>query len=676
MLRVELAIERAPAAPRPAQPPWSPLPLVGTSLHSPRPPSQARADVYLLDDVLAAVDAEVGAHLWEKCILGLLKSRGATVVFVTHHTHTLEQCDHVVQLAPDGTISAQGSPAELAALGQLSLSRNSSHPSLALDVSPADGLGEEPPARDAAPGVRRMDSALAPLSPRANAIQRQLSAKAKEDPSLHDRSKADDEEDRARGTVALAVWVQYARAMGVGVFAGVVLSFAAQAVAFFAQNWWLAQWSALVYGSDVWMYIGVNIGISAVAMVLLAIRLVASNVATLQTAQSIHSEALRGVLGTTMAFFDTTPTGRLLNRFQKDLQVVDMQLSATMSQLLVFGFRILGYIYFIVDGSSAYLLMAFPVIVIAQYFISNYYRASTRELQRLDSVSKSPIYAAFTETLNGVATVQAMDHTARFAAIQDARFDYNLRPQFLLQAVNCWFTTRLELFSNAIAGLSALLIVLTADHEDPRTRAANAGLALTYAPLLTELFNQFLKQVPFDSARPGSRHSPRARERGTHGRTRISLALSNSCVELLCACVLPLARPPSTPHVAHPCVCPPACVRFRTLACRPARALASATPRSSHVVVPGCVFLHAHHVRRAPSSLRPPSAQLTMVETQMVSVERLHAYFPQVLAREEKTPLPPMPPVAWPTAGEITFRDVKMGYRPGLPDVLKVRAQR
>jgi len=60
-----------------------------------------------------------------------------------------------------------------------------------------------------------------------------------------------------------------------------------------------------------------------------------------------------------------------------------------------------------------------------------------------------------------------------------------------------------------------------------------------------------------------------------------------------------------------------------------------------------------------------------MVETQMVSVERLHAYFPQVLAREEKTPLPPMPPVAWPTAGEITFRDVKMGYRPGLPDVLK-----
>ena len=217
------------------------------------------------------------------------------------------------------------------------------------------------------------------------------------------------------------------------------------------------------------------------------------------------------------------------------------------------AFRIMGSLYFVVYGSSPWILLAFPVVGVYYYKISSYYRSSTRELQRLDSVSKSPVYAAFTESLNGASTIQAMDAVGRFERQQDERFDLNLKPQFLLQAVSNWFAVRLELFSNLIAGLAAIMCVVTSSAEDPRVRAANAGLALTNAPLLSEMMNNFLKQ-------------------------------------------------------------------------------------------------------------------LTILETNMVSVERLHAY--AALAPEEPAESTP-PAVGWPQRGGIVFRDVVMGYRPGLPDVLQ-----
>ena len=219
----------------------------------------------------------------------------------------------------------------------------------------------------------------------------------------------------------------------------------------------------------------------------------------------------------------------------------------------MWGFRIVGSLFFIVYGSSPWVLLAFPVVGVYYVKISSYYRSSTRELQRLDSVSKSPIYAAFTEALNGASTIQAMDAAGRFERQQDERFDLNLKPQFLLQAVSNWFAVRLELFSNLVAGLAAIMCVVTSSAEDPRVRAANAGLALTNAPLLSEMMNNFLKQ-------------------------------------------------------------------------------------------------------------------LTILETNMVSVERLHAY--AALAPEEPAESTP-PAVGWPQRGGIVFRDVVMGYRPGLPDVLQ-----
>jgi len=362
-----------------------------------------------------------------------------------------------------------------------------------------------------------------------------------------------DEEDRQRGSVSLAVWLKYLHAIGEWLFTFLVFAFAINTLVTYSGTWWISQWSALKYGDDVWFYVAVYIALSASASVLVLGRVLTTYIASLKASKFLFKAGVDGVLGTTMAFFDVTPTGRLLNRFSKDMQVIDMQLAPTFGQVMVMFFRILCSLYFIVAGSSLWVLAAFPPIGVLYAAASRYFRASTRELQRLESVSKSPIYAAFTEALNGASTIQAMDAIGRFERSQDQRFDTNLKPMFLLQASSAWFAMRLELFSNIIAGFAAVMCVVSTDDDtDPRTRAANAGLALTYAPLLTELMNNFLKQ-------------------------------------------------------------------------------------------------------------------LTFLETQMVSVERLHAYT-ELVAEEPGNK--PLPSVQWPSAGAIEFKDVVMGYRLGLPDVL------
>ena len=310
----------------------------------------SRADVYLLDDVLAAVDAEVGQHLWQKCILGLLRERGHTVVFVTHQAHTLLQCDHVLQLLPDGSEGAQGSPEQLIASGHLTrASAGEEQPVPAMSgregggsssaagsvLGVAAAAGSESVAEAERPqGVRRANSSTQPLTPRARALRRQLSDKAKSQPDAHTKAEADGEEDRVRGTVSLSVWLAFLRAMGTPFFCLVLTLYALTTTAQYTSTWWISQWSAQTYGDDVWFYVSINVGISAVACVFTLLRLLALYSASLRASRVMHNQALRGVLGAAMSFFDVTPTGRLLNRFSKDLQVVDMQISTAGAQVL------------------------------------------------------------------------------------------------------------------------------------------------------------------------------------------------------------------------------------------------------------------------------------------------------------------------------------------------------
>ena len=170
--------------------------------------------------------------------------------------------------------------------------------------------------------------------------------------------------------------------------------------------------------------------------------------AFLRVSRVLHQRTLRSVMASPIAFFETTPTGRVLNRFSREMQVLDVVISGNARGVLVFILRLGASLYFIIAGSSPYLLLLLLPLSGFYYTTQKYYRASARELQRLNSISKSPLYAAFNEALSGCATIQAMGASERFAEKQNERFDHNLKAGFMMEAVGLWLGTRLQYLSS------------------------------------------------------------------------------------------------------------------------------------------------------------------------------------------------------------------------------------
>ena len=147
--------------------------------------------------------------------------------------------------------------------------------------------------------------------------------------------------------------------------------------------------------------------------------------------------------------------------------------------------------------NSWWIVLTVPVLGVVYLRIAGFYRNSARELQRLDSVSKSPIYAAFSEALGGAATIQAYGRTHAFEAANMARFDRNLRAGFISAVANRWLSVRLELLSNILltfTALAAIISALVSSSSGNGLAAGMAGLALAYAPGLTDQLSFLIRQ--------------------------------------------------------------------------------------------------------------------------------------------------------------------------------------
>lgn len=117
----------------------------------------------------------------------------------------------------------------------------------------------------------------------------------------------------------------------------------------------------------------------------------------------------------TVTFFDTTPLGRVLNRFSSDIYSIDDSLPFVLNILLANVFGLLGMLVVMSYGLPWVLLPLVPLGVL-YYQTQRFYRHSSRELKRLCSLTLSPVYSHFSETLSGLTTVRASGHTARYRA--------------------------------------------------------------------------------------------------------------------------------------------------------------------------------------------------------------------------------------------------------------------
>jgi len=189
-------------------------------------------------------------------------------------------------------------------------------------------------------------------------------------------------------------------------------------------------------------------------------------------------------MGATLRFFQTTPIGRLVNRFSSDVYGVDDSLPFIMNIFFAQGFGLVGSIAVSCYGLPYFAIVLLPLGCI-YYYVQRYYRQTSREVKRLGSISRSPMYAHFTETLTGVATVRAFRSGARFLTANVGRLHDNQVAVYTEQSVSQWLSIRLQLIG--VIMVTSVSFIAAAEHHLSHVDAGLVGLAISYALSITGL---------------------------------------------------------------------------------------------------------------------------------------------------------------------------------------------
>ena len=208
------------------------------------------------------------------------------------------------------------------------------------------------------------------------------------------------------------------------------------------------------------------------------------SISTLLGSKLLHNEMLNNILRAPMSYFDTTPMGRILNRFSRDIDVCDTMLQMNIRFILLNLFRI--FCSFIVIGiETSYMLIAIPPVCVIYYFIQRYYIPTSRQLKRIESITRSPIFVHFSETLSGTASIRAYGSVERFVDENNKRIDVNNSCFYPSLISGRWLSTRLEFIGYTILLCCAAIAVASRD----TAKAGIVGLTLTYALTMTKPLN-------------------------------------------------------------------------------------------------------------------------------------------------------------------------------------------
>ncbi|KAK6453841.1 P-loop containing nucleoside triphosphate hydrolase protein [Scheffersomyces xylosifermentans] len=455
----------------------------------------ARADIYLLDDVLSAVDSHVGKKIIQKVLSkpeGLLANK--TIILCTNSISVLNYAN-TVTLLENGTIIEKSSPSEI----------NDEHPKLFELISEFGKSASETPSvteiNNDLPNIAASSSADSVILDEAdlkteNEISPTFSTETLRRASIEtfnwdplkkllpNLRSGQLNEVSQKGKVKWSVYLAYARACSIsGVVTWFLLLILASVVSV-GGTYWLKYWTEKNSKSgknvDVWKFITIYavFGLSASTMSVIRGSVMMLWLA-INASTTIHDQMATRILRAPMDFFERTPVGRIMNRFTNDINRVDdsipgvfqgfiaQSISATIT-FVVIGYVMPFYIAVIIVLSSAYI------------YYDIFYIALSRELKRLVSISRSPIYGHLGESLNGIDTIRAYKQTGRFDFINNANVDCNLQSVYMLRSINRWLMFRLQIIG-ALGVLSAAFLAISTVLTGSPLSSSMAGFIMTYA---------------------------------------------------------------------------------------------------------------------------------------------------------------------------------------------------
>lgn len=412
------------------------------------------ADIYLLDDPLSAVDASVGRYLFEEVIgrNGILATK--TRLLVTHNISVLPEVDYIIVL-DDGMIIEQGSYQQLLETnGKFSKLMEQEYSVSHTDEKKNDNLIV-------------IDSENKDLNKTKIKTGGQLI----------------EEELMEIGKVQWSIYKLYFRKLGYFYCFLLIFGFIGEVSFEIGTGLWLSSWSMdklLPNGQQNISQRNLRLKVFALLLLGEGIFSLATNIfmfkRTTNAAVNIHYDLLNRILKAPLSFFDITPIGRIINRFSKDIDSVDAEIPSNFYFSLLIFFLFLSTIV-VMEISSKILIVSFIPLILIYYALLKFYITTSRQLSRLESITRSPVYDNFSESIDGVSSIRSYRAVDYFIRRSNKRLDINNNCYFTGMTLSRWLQAILLLTGGSIALFTALLAVFGRDFLNPGL----IGLALTYS---------------------------------------------------------------------------------------------------------------------------------------------------------------------------------------------------
>ncbi|KAG8381914.1 hypothetical protein BUALT_Bualt05G0022300 [Buddleja alternifolia] len=442
----------------------------------------SNSDVYILDDPLSGLDAHVARQVFNSCIKEALE--GKTRVLVTNQLHFLPQVDKII-LVSEGMVKEEGTFEELSENGTLfkELMENAG--------KMEEHMHENGDGMNFSLGISLHSSSMD-----QNEVPKDANSTSKR---KEGRSILIKHEERAIGIVSWNVVTRYKEALG-GSWVVMILftCYTLTETLRVLSSTWLSVWTKQSTSED---YYGPGFYIIVYAILSLGQVVVTLTnsfwliISSLNAAKRLHDSMLCSILRAPMVFFHTNPIGRVINRFAKDLGDIDRNVANLLNMFLGELWQLLSTFVLIgiVSIISLWAIMPLLVLFFAAYI---YYQSTAREVKRLDSITRSPVYAHFGEALNGLSTIRAYKAYDRMANINGKSMDNNVRFALVNASSNRWLTVRLETLGGLMIWLTATFAVMqNSTSENKVAFASTMGLLLSYTLNITSLLSNVRRRA-------------------------------------------------------------------------------------------------------------------------------------------------------------------------------------
>ncbi|CAH8511918.1 unnamed protein product [Schistosoma haematobium] len=507
-----------------------------------------KADVYLLDDPLSALDVDVGQQIITNCLLGLLSGR--TRIIVTHQLDWLmntkivnerAQVDFIVELK-DGIITRK-IPGNLYPdnddndhMHQPVLDINSSPPYNESTLSSDNHHDSSENNNNST--LENDDVPLITIKEYSSVNQSEFSPNCVINNNNNNNVNIN-MEHMAVGSISPHVYKSYIHSVGYFLTFSIILSLLLMQGTRNASDWWLSYWvqngnlsavvssfqdssyqtelfpdnhtknkylhsthnlSSINYNSSInellqtsihsavrfgepnsitgYYYLEIYAFVVISNLIATIFRAVLFAFGGLVAASVVHESALDTILEGRQNYFNTTPQGRILNRFSSDVGTVDDALPFQLNILLASLAGLLGALVIVCVSLPMLIFFLLPLVFIF-WSIQRQYRGAARDLKRISSIVRSPVYGHYTDTLSGLAVIHGLGQEIRFRQLTACKLSDQIRAELASLAASCWLSIRLQLIGSAV--ITGVVSVSLIGRLFDWTHIASIGLSVVYA---------------------------------------------------------------------------------------------------------------------------------------------------------------------------------------------------